>query len=510
MDLKQILRLRLDGYSNRLIGATLGISRNTVNGYTQQFDACEFGLDELLKLDCSNLEELFPGKTSIENPRFSGLMKYFDQINLARKHPGFTCLHHYEEYKQNTDNAYGYTQFMEHYNRKYSKVKGSMKLNHKAGNELFIDFAGTHLHLTDKETGELKAVEVFLAILPCSQYTYVEACFSQKREDLISCIANALLFYGGVPNAIVSDNLKSAVSRASKYEPQINKSLKDFARFYGCVINPTRAYSPQDKALVENAVQLGYQRIYYPMRNMTFFSIKDLNKQIKILLKDHNDMLFQLKESSRRELFQTIEQTYLKPLPEEKYELKEYCRAKVQKMGYVYFSPDKHYYSVPYRFIGKQTQLHYTKSTVEVYFNNERIAKHSRNPAKGVYTTIKEHLRSAHQAYSSWSPDYFKNMAKKHGQAVEVFVNTLICQNTYPEAAYKSAMGVIHLHRVYGSERLNNACQRALDGHGIKYPIVKNILERSLDKEPLSGDQLNDTKPHIPPHNNTRGASEYQ
>ncbi len=510
MDLKQIISLHLDGYSNRQISDTLSISRNTINCYMQQFGSSQLGLKQLLELGVGELEELFPGKTTINNPRFEELMAFFDNGKLARSHPGFTFLYHYQQYKASHENPYGYTQFMEHYHRKYSKVKGSMKLNHKAGNELFIDFAGKPLHVTDKDTGELVPVQVFVAILPCSQYTYVEACRTQKREDMLGCIANCLSFYGGVPKAIVSDNLKSAVTRASKYEPQINRSLKDLSRFYGCAINPTRTYSPQDKALVENAVNLAYQRIYYPIRNMTFFSLSDLNREISRLLEGYNDVLFQQKESSRKELFQSVERSYLKPLPDSIYEIKDYRRAKVQKMGYVFFSPDKHYYSVPYRFIGKHTQIHYTKSIVEVYYNHDRIATHQRDRSKGIYTTIKDHLSSAHQAYNDWSPEYFKSMAIKHGEAVMMFVTALIHQASYPETAYKSAMGVIQLHKEYGSERLNNACQRAFYGNALRYQVVKNILKRNLDQEQLSMDFLNETKPHIPEHGNIRGKSEYQ
>lgn len=510
MDLKQILSLHLDGLSNRQISAMLGIGRNTINSYMQQFAASDVSFRELIELDEPSLQELFPSKTTIINRRHAALMAYFDKVNLARSHPGFTFLHHYQEYSSSHEDAYSYTQFMEHYNRKYSRIRGSMKLEHTAGNELFIDFAGTRLHITDKQTGELIPVEVFVAILPCSQYTYVEACPSQKREDLMGCITNALSFYGGVPKAIVSDNLKSAVTRASKYEPQINRSLKDLARFYGCAINPTRTYSPQDKALVENAVNLTYQRIYYPLRNMTFFSLGELNREITRLLATYNDLLFQQKESSRRELFQSIERAYLKPLPAGTYEIKDYRRAKVQKMGYVYFSPDKHYYSVPYRFIGKQTQLQYTKSMVEVYYNYERIAIHKRNPSKGTYSTVKEHLCSAHQAYNDWSPQYFKDLAKKHGEAVMTLVDGLIQQSPYPEVAYKSAMGIIQLHKEYGSQRINNACQRAINGNALRYQVVKNILKSNLDTEQLSMDHLNETTPHIPQHDNIRGASHYQ
>lgn len=332
-------------------------------------------------------------------------MQYFEKVNQARDYPGFTFLFHFQQYQHQEPNAYSYTQFMEHYHRKYGEIKGSVKLEHEAGKEVFIDYTGKKLCITDKETGEQIPVEVFIALLPCSQYTYVEACSSQKREDLILCMGHSLQFFGGVPKAIVSDNLKSAVTRASKYEPDINRSFKDFARHYNCVINPTRSYAPQDKALVENAIHLAYQRIYYPVREMTFFSLAELNHEIRKLLERYNSLLFKRKDASRKELFQSIERTYLKPLPSTPYELKDYRRAKVQKMGYVYFSPDKNYYSVPYRHIGKSTQIHYTRSIVEVYYNNERIAIHPRSSARGNYITNKDHLSSTHQAYNGWSPE---------------------------------------------------------------------------------------------------------
>lgn len=510
MDIKQIITLHLDGFSNRAIGKTLGISRNTVNSYMQLINACDYEAKELLDFEQGALKELFPSFTTIINDRFDELMKYFEKVNQARKHPGFTFLFHYNEYKLQARDPYSYTQFMEHYRRKYATAKGSMKLEHEPGNELFIDFAGSKLHITDKETGELIPVEVFVAILPNSQYTYVEACMSQKREDLIGCINNAMAYYGGAPKAIVSDNLKSAVNRASKYEPDINRSLKELAHHYNCIINPTRSYSPQDKALVENAVQLSYQRIYYPMREMIFFSLQDLNKEIRKLLITYNDLLFQRKEASRRELFQSIERQYLKPLPSGIYQMKDYVRAKVQKIGYVYFSPDKSYYSVPYRYIGKSTLIHYTGSTVEVYHYHERIAVHPRNPSVGLYNTVKTHLSSTHKDYSDWSPEYFQRKAAKHGDDVLACIKALFTNCDYPETAYKRAMGIIQLHSLYGSERLNNACRRAIYGQAISYRRIKNILENRLDSISLEEEKENTSKSHIPAHANIRGREAFK
>lgn len=507
MDLKQIITLHTDGLSNRQIGDLLSISRNTVNNYIKLFSTSDHSFEELLKMGSKELQELFTAHTTIVNDRFNLLMTYFDQVNQQRNHPGFTFSFHYQEYRRQVSNPYSYTQFLEHYHRKHPRIKGSMKLEHEAGKEVYIDFAGKKLHIINKETGELIPVEVFVAILPNSQYTYVEACMSQKREDLVACMAGALSYFGGVPKAIVSDNLKSAVTRASKYEPEINRTFKDFARHYGCAINPTRSYSPQDKALVENAVHLAYQRIYYPLREMGFFSLSDLNREVKKLLKGYNNLLFQRKQASRRELFQSVERSCLKPLPQSVYELKDYRRAKVQKIGYVYFSPDKSYYSVPYRYIGKTTLIHYTSSIVEIYYNHQRIAFHKRNHSIGTYNTNKNHLSSTHKAYTDWSPGHFKNMAAKHGKNVLAIINNVLAGCDYPETAYKRAMGIVQLHRGYGSLRLDNACQRALLADTCSYKRISNILKNNQDSVPI---QTQENKvPHIPEHCNIRGASAY-
>tara|TARA_R110002049_G_C9140802_1_gene559595 strand:+ start:1054 stop:1716 length:663 start_codon:yes stop_codon:yes gene_type:complete len=220
--------------------------------------------------------------------------------------------------------------------------------------------------------------------------------------------------------------------------------------------------------------------------------------------------MFKRKEASRLELFQSVERNYLKPLPTARYELKEYRRAKAQKIGYVYFSPDKTYYSVPYRYIGKETAIHYTKRAVEVYYNHQRIALHVRNPSKGVYTTNKEHLSSTHKYYSDWGPGFFKNKAAQHGSNVVSCVEQIIASVDYPEIGYKRAMGVIQLHRSYGSQRLDSACKRALQADAVSYKRIQNILKNNLDQSSLFFQNLEDDKSHIPEHQNIRGASNYK
>ncbi|WP_416864671.1 MAG: IS21 family transposase [Imperialibacter sp.] len=510
MDLKQIITLHLDGLSNRKIGETLGISRNTINRYLQLFKGSDRPLRALLQLDEACLREQFPVKTTIDNDRYNELMLYLQHVHQQCSHPGFTFLYHYQEYASACSSPYSYTQFMAHYRAKYAREKGSMKLNHQAGHEMFVDYTGKKMTVVDRQTGEVCEVEVFVAILPCSQYTYVEACDSQKRGDFLSCLGNALEFFDGVPKAIVSDNLKSAVTKASKYEADINRSLKDFARHYNCVINPTRSYSPQDKALVENAVHLTYQRIFYPLREITFFSLCDLNKEIRKQLQVYNDLLFQRKQASRKELYQSLDRGYLKPLPGSRYQLKDYTRAKVQKMGYVFFSPDKAYYSVPYRYIGHQTQIHYTDDIIEVYYNHQRIASHHRNPVKGAYITNKDHLSSTHKAYSEWSPEFFQKAALRYGEAVVSFMKGLFANPDYPEINYKRAQGILAMGRDHGGDRLNKACKRACDLAEYRYTLVKNILINKQEELELDVEKLADQSSHIPVHENIRGARYYQ
>ena len=510
MDIKQIIRLHQSGESNRQIAKLLGISRNTVNDYVRQLGTMDKDLGELLRLEESVFQELFTIKSGVDQGRYAALMSYFEQTTMDTGQVGFTFYHHYMQYRDEVSEPYGYTQFMEHYHRKHDRHKGSMKLNHPPGRELFIDYTGKKLSYIDKDTGEHIEVEVLVAILPYSQYTYVQATASQSKEDLIECVQSALRYYGGSPKAIVSDNLKSAVSRSHKHEAVINKTFKDFAQHYGCVVNPTRSYSPQDKALVEGAVKLVYQQIYYRMRQMTFFSLEEINTEIRRQLESYNARMFQQKKASRTELFQSVEKSTLSPLPQQSYQIKHYKRAKVQKMGYVYLSNDKCYYSVPYRYIGRQVQLAYSKGQVEVFYAHQRIAIHQRPPgSQGQYFTIKEHLASTHQHYLEWSPEYFEKKASSYGEDVQRLVTLMFSLHKgYPEHYYKRINGIFSLAKAYGKDRLNAACRRAIQGQLYSYHAIENILKKGLDQLSYINEQ--ETEPHIKPHDHIRGSNYYQ
>jgi transposase len=506
MDIKQLITLKQQGVSNRKCAQILKISRNTVNDYASLFERLGYSFQDLLVMDNATLKALAAPQSEVSQERYEQLASYFDYFLSELKKPGCTLLALWHQYREKHPDGYGYTQFTHHFNLWNHQHECSTKLTHKAAEKLFIDYTGKKLTFVDRQSGEVQEVEVFVAILPCSQYTYVEATPNQQLEELIASTRRAMEFFGGAAQAIVPDNLKSAVTRSSRYEPTINKTFKDFALHYGCVVDPARPYSPQDKAMVEGAVKLVYQRIFYPLSKSTFFSLAELNAAIRELLVKYNNYLFKLSQYSRKELFVSTERPYLTPLPPSAYQVRQYRRAKVQKMGFVYHSEDKHYYSVPYRYIGKDVEVQYTESVVEIFYHQERIATHKRNPKIGAYSVQENHLSSAHKSYSEWSLTYFQQKAKRIGPFTESYITKLILQYKYPELGYKQAMGVIHLHRGYSSARVEKACERCLAREHITFTMVQDMLQSGMDQLDLGSPERN----HIPTHTNIRGANYYQ
>jgi transposase/biotin operon repressor len=506
MKVKQLLLLKSKNKSNRKIALEIGIDRNTVNEYVRKLESSGRSYQELLQLDEKELQNLFPSKEALDKDRYAMLHALFPGYVNELKLPGCTRQHLWHKYQREHIDHYSYSQFCQLFSDWLDSKKVSCKLEHIAGEKLFIDYAGKKLQLADKETGELHDVEVFVAILPSSLYTYVEACLDQSRESLVKSVGNCLRFIGGVPQAIVPDNLKSAVTKASKYEPVVNKTFRDMGDYYGCVINPTRTYSPQDKALVEGAVKLVYQRIYYELSKMTFFSLGDLNQQIRKLLEDYNSYKLQTTGISRFKQFVEFEQQHLSPLPAEPYKIKYYNRAKVQKMGYVYLNEGKNYYSVPYRYIGKHVEVQYTIDSVEIYFNKERIATHAKSHRRGSYITVKDHLSSTHRYYQSWSREFFVKTASSIGINAAIYVGKLIDQQLYPEVGYKRCQGIISLKHKYTRERVEAACKKALDYDICSYKTIETILKNNADMEPQQDDVIHKIKPH----SNLRKAGNYK
>ena len=288
MDLRQLILLKQKGKSNRWIAKFLHAGRTTVNNYVQYLSSLDYSWQELLAMDDATLDGLFPSNITNDQVLYEQLCAYFPYYQKELSKPGCTLLNLWQKYLEKHPEGYKYTQFVHYFRQWQDRKKVSSKLEHKAGEKVFVDFTGKKLHYIDRDTGEVIEVEIFVAVLPASQYTFVTAVRSQGREDFISAMNECLSFFGGVPEAIVSDNLKSAVNKSHKYQPQINKTLKDFALHHSCVVDPARAYHPKDKALVEGAVKIVYQRIFYPLSHYQFFSLTELNREITVLLEKYN------------------------------------------------------------------------------------------------------------------------------------------------------------------------------------------------------------------------------
>jgi transposase len=506
--IRQILRLHSQGCSKLQIASQTGIARNTLKKYLREFVSSGLSFDEINELSDKALEDLFvkPEDKPI-NERLQQLFSLFPAFDKELKKKGVTREILWQQYKHAHPDGLGKSQFKHYFAQWKAQVNPTMHMEHKAGDKLYVDFAGDKLSIVDPQTGEITPVEVFVAVLGASQLTYVEAVMTQQKEDFIFACENALHFFAGVPAAIVPDNLKSAVTKSSRYEPTLNEAFADFAEHYGTAVLPARAYRPRDKALVENAVRIIYSRIYVIVKRSEHHSLSELNAAILAALQEHNNATLRGRNYSRRQQFEEVERTALMPLPSMRYELKKHQFVTVAKNGHVGLSADKHYYSVPYRFIGKKVKLLYSRNNVEIFYNYERIALHERVKSPYQYTTDKDHLASTHRFVSEWTAERFINWAASIHEDVRLYVLKVLDRKQHPEQSYKSCMGILGFAKKVGPERLTKACQRALGYGAYNYKTIQKILEQQLDlrDEPAETDQL-----QMPLHDNIRGENYYQ
>lgn len=502
--LKKMLRLLIEGKSKRSIGRILNASRKTVDKYQMMLDQHPLSYRELLDLSDKELYSIVH-PPSPERPTHQELYGLFPTYEQELQKVGVTKLLLWEHYKEEYPEGVQYSQFCDHFSRYLKSQQISGILEHKAGDKLMIDFAGKKLYLTDADTGELIAVEFFVGILPCSGYTYARACYSQKSEDFLGCLSHCLHSIGGVPQAIVTDNLKPAVNKASKYDPELNKSMYDFAEHYQTTVLPTRARKPKDKALVESAVNILYTRVYAPLRDRVFHSLRELNGAITPLVDKHNEMNFQGRTFSRKQQFKSLEFDCLSSLPQKAFELKKYQQAKVHPNCHVLLSEDKHHYSVPYQYVGKTVSIGYTQQAVEVYFNYERIAIHQRMKLPYKYSTNTDHLHPRHRYYSRWSQDYFENQGQQIGTSCLALIQQIFSQSKHPEQGFKMCQGVLHLAQKHGNDKLEQAAGICLQYDYVSYKRLAFIL--SSDYRPPEEEE--DTELNLF-HCNIRGEDYYQ
>ena len=503
---KQIIRLREKGIALQVIARSVGISRNTVKKYLRLIKEKGYSFQDLLSQDDEQLERLVSEEDKVYLERYQALEKLFPYIEKELQRTGVTRWILWGEYKEKYPEGYSYPQFCS-YLRQWKSIQGAtMHFEHDAADKMYIDFTGKKLQWVNADTGEVNEVEVYVAILGYSQLTYVQAVASQKKADFIGATENAMHYFGGVPQVLVPDNLKSAVHKASKYEADLNTDFSDFANHYNASVLPARSFKPRDKALVENAVSIVYSRIYAPLRNQIFYSLEQLNKAIVDLLEAHNNQAFQGRGHSRREKFEQQERSKLMPLAQDRYEMKSFKYVTVMKNCHIHLSDDKHYYSLPYRFIGKKVKMVYSVSRVSVYYKRERIAFYKRDGKRFGYTTTKEHLPSAHQFVSDWNPEMFLSWAARIDPMVKQYISMILESKVYPEQAYRSCVGILSQEKKVGKQRFVAAIERAIHYGAYNYKIIDRILKGGLDRLAEEDQQ----QASLPFHKNVRGAKHYQ
>lgn len=384
-----------------------------------------------------------------------------------------------------------------------------MHFTHQPGEQLQVDFAGGKLSYVDRDSGEVIDCEVLICAMPYSHYIYAEALVSQKQEHFVNGLRRCLEYLGGVPPSIKCDNMKTAVIRANRYEPQFTEAMAYMAEHYGTTILTARVRKPRDKGSVEKAVSIAYQRIYAPLRHQIFYSMEDLNAAIRKQLTLANQRPLKGKEGTREALFEAHEKPLLKALPAARYEIKHVTEGKVQRNYHVILGEDRHQYSVPHTLIGRRMKIVYTTETVEIYDGLKRVALHKRSYKKHGYTTQTDHMPAHHQHVSwqrGWDADYFKEQAVRIGPATAKVIEKILASRAFHEQSYTSCLGVLRLGKQYGAERLEAACLRSCSSPVINYTLIANILRSNLDKVSAP----NDDQLSLGYHDQIRGPQTYQ
>jgi len=500
--IKEVLRLRYEaGLSNRAIARSCNICHRTVGEYLKRAD--EAGLSWPLPegMDDDALEEKLFSRAA----RQAGDVDLPDMAWVHRelKRKGVTRYLLWQEFCENSARPCSYSRFCEAYRNWRKRAEPVMRQSHKAGEKMFVDYAGVKVAITDQTTGEIRKVPVFVAVLGASSYTYAEATEREDLEGFINAHIRAFEFFGGVPEVVVPDNLKAGVKDPLYWEPDINPTYQEMALHYGVAVIPARVKKPRDKAKVEVGVQVVERWIIAALRNRTFFSISELNAAIKQLLDKLNNRQFKKLDTTRRELFETMEKPALKPLPERAYQFAIWKRAKVN-IDY-HIEVDRHYYSVPYQLIGKRVEVRITQHQVEIFYRGKRVAAHIRSRQKGQHTTSEAHMPKNHRLYKK-SPRDLEKEAALIGSHVAQLARAIMEARRHPVHGYRAIMGIIKLAKAWSRERVDAACARAMAIGGYSYRSVRSILEKGLDQVPLQSEC-----PCISiEHKNIRGADYYR
>lgn len=476
---REVLRLRHAlGLSYRKIHEALGVGKSSAGEIVRRAEVVglTWPLPELF--DDGELERrLFTasGEAQAERPA-ADWAKLHEQL----KRRSVTLVLLWQEYRAEHPDGYGYSRFCDLYGEWRRSVSATMRQTHAAGEKLFVDFAGDTVTVIDPLTGDTRAAHIFVAALGASNFTYAEGRWSEGLADWISVHVNALGAIGGVPRAVVCDNLKAGVTKPSHYEPGINRTYQELATHYGFAVLPTRIKKPRDKAKAEVAVQIVQRFVLARLRNRRFFSLDELNAAIREYVADLNDKIMRKLGKSRRELLETIERPALKPLPAEPYRYAEWKRARVAPDYHVEIAG--HYYSVPSRLIREVVEARITTTTVEIFHRGSRVASHAFSAVRNRHTTIAEHMPSAHRRYAEWTPARLLREAEKIGSATLALFHAIMRAKPHPEQGFRSCLGILRLAKEYGADRLEAACQRGNDIGARSYGSIASILKHGLDR----------------------------
>ena len=505
--IKEILRLKYAcGLSKREIARSCNVARSTVADYLMRARAAGVNWPEAAELTETQLEaRLFPTEhlpSSVHRPP-PDCEYIYDQLRRYRN-VNLTLTQLWLEYKEKHPDGYQYTQFCEYYRRWRGKLDYCMRQEHRAGEKVFIDYSDG-LSIVDLVTGELILTQLFVAVWGASNYTYAEATLSQTLPNWIGSHVHAFRYFACVPRMLVPDNLKSGVSKACFYEPELNPTYADMAEHYGCAVLPARPRKPRDKAKAEAGVLIAQRWILAVLRQRTFYSLAELNAAIRECLECLNTRLMRRMGKSRRDLFEAMDRPNALPLPQRAYEYAEWLKPKVN-IDY-HIEVDHHYYSVPFRLLREKLDVRLTATTVEAFHKGERVAAHARSYLRGQHTTLKEHMPPEHRKYAEWSPSRFIQWASKTGTATAQLVEKIMAARTYPEQGYRACLGIIRLGQHYEPERVEAAAKRALKFNTCSYRSMSAILAAGLDRQMDAGEQPRQMT--LLMHGNIRGREYY-
>jgi transposase len=503
----EILRMDAAGLSHRQIARGCNVSRSTVAGYLERMKAAGLSWPLSPQVDEAELEQRLFGTDRPTRGR-DPLRPLADwpAIHKELSKKGVTLRLLWQEYRQEQPEGYRYSQFCEHYRRWSKSLDVCLRQTYRAGERMFVDYAGLTLPLRDAQTGQIHEAQIFVAALGSSHYLYAEATRSQQQPDWIESHIHAFEFFQGVAAITTSDNLKSGVIRACRYDPDINATYQDMAAHYGTAILPTRPRHPRDNAKAESGVQIVEREILAPLRNVTFFSLAEINRAIGGKLLEVNRRPFQKLDVSRYDLYLELDKPALKPLPATRYEYAEFLKARVN-IDY-HIEVLGHYYSVPYELKGQQLDVRLSVRTVEALHNGRRVAAHLRNNRKGQHTTEPSHMPRAHREYLEWTPSRIIHWAGTIGPDCAQAVRQIIDSRPHPEQGYRAALGIIRLAKGYAPARVDAACRRALALDVCRYQSVKSILQSGMDQEPLPAQSPKEGSCRAQ-HQNVRGSAYY-